>query len=400
MRILHVISSVAPRYGGPSKAVIEMCQELIRRNHDVDIFTTNADIEKRLEVPLQRRVDINGVPITYFPVQANNLYKLSLPLASALRRFTRDFDIVHTHSLYQFPATAAAHYCRRYRIPYVVRPHGTLDPFLFGHHRARKWLYEFLWERRNLKAAAAVQFTADQEMTLAQSLQIKFNGVVVPIGVSTPSPSNTSRRLHDFWPETKGKKVILFLGRVNFKKGLDILAEAFGNLARKREDIHLLIAGPDDEGYGDRVKAWLAGFDVLKRTTFTGMLTGEAKATVLSQSALFVLPSYSENFGIAVVEAMAAGLPVVISNRINICREVQQAGAGLVTNPRPLEISDAIELVLDDISASRLMSARGIALAKSFSWRTAGTQLVDMYDAILSKQRQTRSLDALDHELI
>src|SRR5262249_35803991 len=162
----------------------------------------------------------------------------SRPLARALAVSIREFDIVHIHSLYQFPATIAAYYCRRYGVPYVVRPHGTLDPFLYRRHRIRKWVYETLWERRNLAAAAAVHFPAEEEMELAGSLGLEFDGVVVPLGVELEELRVPTRRLADFWPETTGKKVLLFLGRINFKKGLDVLAQAFGAIARNRPDVH------------------------------------------------------------------------------------------------------------------------------------------------------------------
>ncbi len=387
MRILHVISSVAPRYGGPSKAVVEMCRELAKRGERAEIYTTNIDVDGRLDVPLEKAVEADGVRITYFPVEALSLYKISRPLASALRSSIPDFDVVHVHSLYQFPATVAAYYCRRYGVPYIVRPHGTLDPFLYRRHRMRKWLCEALWERRNLAAAAAVHFTAEEEMELAGSLGLRFRGVVVPLGVYLEKPPLSVCRLADFWPETAGKKVILFLGRINFKKGLDILAQAFGAIARNRNDVHLLLAGPDSEGYGSQVRHWLKEEGVFNKASFAGMLVGERKSVALAESAMFVLPSYTENFGIAVVEAMAAGLPVVISNRINIWREVSRVGAGIIVDPEARAVGVAINLLLDDPATAAQMGNRGSRLAREhFTWDAAGAKLVDLYRQIVSQR--------------
>jgi len=386
MRILHVISSVAPRFGGPSKAVLEICRELAKRGQQTEIYTTNIDVDRRLQVPLERPVEVDGVRITYFPVEAFNLYKLSRPLARALAASIPDFDIVHIHSLYQFPATIAAYYCRRYGVPYIVRPHGTLDPFLYRRHRIRKWVYETLWERRNLAAAAAVHFTAEEEMELAGSLRLRFRGVVVPLGVGLEEPPLATRRLSDFWPETAEKKTLLFLGRINFKKGLDILARAFGAIARNRPDIHLLLAGPDNEGFGSYVRRWLKEEGVLHKATFAGMLTGERKAVALARSAIFVLPSYTENFGIAVVEAMAAGLPVVLSNRVNIWREIDRSRAGLIVEPRMRPTADAINLLLDNPATAVQMGARGAKLAREqFSWDAASANLIDLYRQVVSQ---------------
>jgi glycosyltransferase involved in cell wall biosynthesis len=385
MRILHVISSVAARYGGPSKAVVEMCGELARRGERVEIYTTNIDVDGCLDVPLERAVEADGVRITYFPVEALSLYKISRPLARALRASIPNFDVVHVHSLYQFPATVAAYYCRRYGVPYIVRPHGTLDPFLYRRHRMRKWFYETLWERRNLAAAAAVHFTAEDEMELARSLGLRFRAVVVPLGVDLEKPPPSASCMADFWPETADKKVILFLGRINFKKGLDILVRAFGVIARNRDNVHLLLAGPDSDRYGSRVRHWLKEEGVLHKATFAGMLLGERKRVALAESAMFVLPSYTENFGIAVVEAMAAGLPVVISNRVNIWREVSRAGAGIIVDPQDRATADAMNLLMDEPATAAQMGECGTRLAREhFTWDAAGARLVALYRQVVS----------------
>jgi glycosyltransferase involved in cell wall biosynthesis len=391
MRILQVISSLAARDGGPAKAAIEMCRELLRRGEHAEIYTTNVDGKGCVDVSLGIPIDVRGVSVTYFPVNGSHYYKLSFAMAAALRANCLSFDIVHINSLYQFPSTIAAHYCRKFGVPYILRPHGTLDPFLFHRHRMRKSVYEALFDRRNLAAAAAVSFTAEEEMELARSLGLRFRGAIVPLGVDLDDLQLTTAkgRLDQLWPNTAGKKVALFLGRLNFKKGLDILARAFGTIARERQDVHLLLAGPDNEGYGDKVKQWLKDEGALDRVTFCGMITGREKAIALSQSTLFVLPSYTENFGIAVVEAMVAGMPVVISNKVNIWREVHRSGAGIVVNLESGELASAMISLLDDPGAAVRMGEIGRKLAsESFSWNTVGLKLTDLYRRVLSLQRR------------
>lgn len=355
MRILHVIPALAPRFGGPPKVVVEMCRELARRGEQVSIYTTNFDGPRKLDVPLLKTVhDDSGLDIRYFPVYPHTSYCLSVPLAAALKRDVPGYDIVHVHSLYRFSTTAAAHYCRVFGVPYVMRPHGTLDPFMFLRHRPRKWLYEALFDRPHLEGAAAVQFTALDEMELAKATGFALNGVIVPLGVK-PERAAGEADAEEFrarWPETRGKKVILFLGRVNFKKGLDLLVRAFGDVCRHRDDVHLFLAGPDDEGYGARVRRWLEDLGLLGRTTFSGMILGREKAAALAAAHVFVLPSYSENFGVAVVEALAGGLPTIISNKVNIWREVAQAGAGIVVNCDVAELKQALLEVLEESSAA------------------------------------------------
>ena len=364
-----------------------MCRDLRRRGTDAEIYTTNLDGRSTHEVPCGTPIEVGGAKITYFAVGASNFYKISPALAAALKRKIPDCDVVHIHSLYQFPSTVAAHYCRRFGVPYMVMPHGVLDPYLFRRHRGRKWMYELAFERHTLRAAAAVHFVTAEEMRLAQATGYRFRPVVAPFGVDVDQAIGERRpdAFASTWPETVGKKVILFFGRLNFKKGLDILARAFGRLARRRDDVVLVVAGPDTEGYGAKVRGWLEDEGVLDRTLFTGMLTGACKSAALSGATLFVLPSYSENFGIAVVEAMAAGQPVVISKHVNICREVADAEAGLVVNTDADEVANAMETLLDDPALTERMGLNGKRLVRDcFTWDSAGPNLMDLYRRVAS----------------
>jgi len=403
MRILHIIPSLAARDGGPAKVVVEMCCEIARRGAEAEIYTTNLDGRGVLDVPPGQAVKVGGVRVTYFPVDLSNYYKISRPLAAALKATIPNYDAVHIHSLYQFPSTVAAYYCLRYGVPYIVIPHGALDPFLFRRHRARKWLYEVAFERRNLGHAAAVQFTSEEESILAATHGLRLRSAVAPLGVNLDdSPRSIARgALGERWPETIGKKVLLYLGRINFKKGLDLLAQAFGRIARERADVHLLIAGPDSDGYAAKVRLWLSEQGVLDRTTFTGMVEGEGKAAALAESAMFVLPSYTENFGIAVVEAMAASLPVIISNRVNIWREIAAARAGLVVNPDAGEVADAMRTLLAWPERAAEMGRNGKDLAwKQFSWESAGTRLMELYADVISAKGSGRRAIALRDRVV
>jgi glycosyltransferase involved in cell wall biosynthesis len=392
MRILHVIPSLAARDGGPAKAAVEMCRELLRRGEHAEIYTTNAEGDGSLDVPLGRPVEVRGVSVVYFPINGGHYYKCSWNMNAALRANIPHYDVVHINSLYQFPSTAAAYYCRKYGVPYILLPHGTLDPYLFRRHPLRKRIYETLIERRNLERAAAVQFTSAEELRLASLSGLSFRGVVVPLGVEVeegiaPVPFRADR----IWPQLAGKRVVLFLSRVNFKKGLDILVRAFGQIHRRRTDVHLVIAGPDYDSYAAQVRRWLAEESALEAATFTEMVVGENKEVLLRDAKVFVLPSYSENFGIAVVEAMAAGLPVVISNRVNIWREIDAARAGLVVKPDAGEVAKATLTLLDNPTMAKEMGERGRCLAREgFSWRAAGDQLVRVYERVIGSRLDKR----------
>jgi glycosyltransferase involved in cell wall biosynthesis len=390
MKILHVIANLAPRYGGPSKACLEMARAVARLGHEVSIYTTNQDGPKELAVPLNRPVYRDGVAIRYFPIQPPRFWGTSLPLARALRQKIPAVDLVHLHSLYLFHNLVAGHYCRQYAIPYLMRPQGTLDPFIYRRHRWRKRLMEIMFENRNIRRAAALHFTTAEEAELAAPFTFQTPGLVVPLGIDSaelallPEPGRFRAR----HPELADKRIILFFGRVNFKKGLDILVKAFGAVARKREDVHLVIVGPDNEGWGDKVRAWLSGEGLLGRTTFTGMLLGPEKLAVLRDADMFVLPSYSENFGIAVIEAMAAGLPVIISDKVNIWREVQAGGAGRVIPCGAGPLAEQILELLAQPELARQMGQSGRTLVQErFQWPRIAQNLAAAYAQIIDQHR-------------
>jgi glycosyltransferase involved in cell wall biosynthesis len=395
MKILHVIANLAPRYGGPPKACWEMARAVAQLGHEVSIYTTNQDGPGELAVPLGQPVWQEGVEIRYFPIQPPRFWGTSLPLALGLRHKVPASDLVHIHSLYFFHSLVAGHYCRQNAIPYLVRPHGTLDPFIYRRHRWRKRLVEHLFEHRNIRRAAALHFTTAEEQALAAPYTFDTPGLVVPLGIGAhefaamPEPGSFRRR----HPEIGDKRIILFFGRVNFKKGLDILAKAFGAVARRRQDVHLVIAGPDNEGWGARVRTWLGEEGVLGRTTFTGMLLGPDKLAVLRDASMFVLPSYSENFGLAVIETMAAGLPVIISDKVNIWREVESAGAGKVIPCEAGKLTEAILDLLDKPEMARQMGQQGQALVRDeFQWPDIAVRLQETYAILIDRHRMSMKI--------
>ncbi len=358
------------------------------------LFSTNLDEwapwsrlsnPKTLEVPIDRSQSVNGVQIRYFATTWPSRFFVSPSMARELRRRVREFDLVHVHSLYLFPTLAATHYARRAGVPYIIRPHGTLDPFLRRRHRIRKGIYNLMIERRNLNQAAAIHYTAQDELELARPLGIRAPGVVVPLGVnpeefaSLPS-RGTFRRLH---PELEGKRLIVFLGRLTPKKGLDLLARAFALVAKACRDTRLVIAGPDDEGHGRLVRTWLKDAGVYEQTSIVGMLEGEAKRALLADTDVWVLPSYTENFGVAVIEAMACGLPVVITDKVGLHREVSAASAGLVVVCDAQELAAAIRRVLEDPVLPQQLSASAQELVRSqFTWDIAAKKLIRLYEVI------------------
>jgi glycosyltransferase involved in cell wall biosynthesis len=252
---------------------------------------------------------------------------------------------------------------------------------------------EAWFEKRNIRRAAALHFTTEEEMRLAQPYIGGVPGIVAPLGVDLREFQDlpAAGRFRERFPEIGQKQIILFLGRINFKKGLDLLAQAVFEVVRDRRVALLVVAGPENEGWSVRVKGWLQEAGILDHATFPGMLLGEEKLEVLRDAQMFVLPSYSENFGLAVVEAMACCLPVVISDKVNLWREVDAAGAGLVTSCAAAPLARAILQLLADPGLAVEMGQRGKTLvAEKFQWNGIALTLQSLYADIIAKYRKNR----------
>jgi glycosyltransferase involved in cell wall biosynthesis len=372
-----------------------MAQAMVKAGHEVSIYTTNIDYDTELDVPLDQPIFKNGVEIRYFPVQKPRFWVTSISLAIALSKVITKYDIVHIHSLYLFHVTVAAYLCRHSDIPYVISPHGTLDPYLYKWHRYRKRIVEFLFDNRNVKNADAIHFITREEQKLAKPYVLGTNSFVVPLGLNIEDYENLpplgTFRLQ--YPQLKDQRIILFFGRINFKKGLDILVKSFAKVAKVYNNVHLAIVGPDNEGYGEKVKEWLDQENISDRATFTGILQGVNKLAALRDADLFVLSSYTENFGIAVIEAMACGLPVVISNKVNIWEEICEAQAGRIC---PCEVDCFAKNMLEVLQNKKLaqeMGDNGKRLVKqSFQWNEIGKLLEREYRLLIQKRSETGKL--------
>lgn len=383
MRILHVIADLAQERGGPAEACVHMARGLAERGHEVRVLATDRGMNEGRPAWWSNSLEGARLDIRLHPLQFPRFFATSFPLARALVDAVRTSDIVHLHSLYLFHDMVTSRYCRRFGVPYIVRPHGTLDPFIWRRHRGRKQIVELLFQNRVLRQAAAIHYTTEEEMRLAQPHAKNAKGFVVPIGLDFeaygPRPPDAFRAR---WGEVGKRRILLFLGRLHPKKGLDILAEAFGALTRLRDDIHLVVAGPDD-GARATTEAALIRLGVRDRATFTGMLRGNDKLDAFHAAEVFVLPSRSENFGIAVVEAMACGVPVVVSDQVNIWREVVSAGAGAVASCEPAALSDAIKAMLDNPAQREEMGRRGAQIARArYDHRRVAAELEAAYRSV------------------
>jgi len=396
MKILHVIATLSPRSGGPSRSLNELTRFQALAGLDVTVFSTNKDNpEGVIDVPVNVPVLKNGVWFHYFSVQFSPLL-VSLPMAFALARSLKNFDLVHIHGLYRFPTTLAAYLSQRYRTPYLIQPHGSLDPFLYkrsSHNILAKRIYERMFDLPNLNAASAIHFTTLEEKLNTTFLNLKPPGIIVSNGIdwtrfeSLPPKGNMRRKLG-----LGDAPMILFLGRIAFIKGFDLLVEAFAKIAAHRNDAVLVIAGPDNDGYAKVVRKHIERKKLATKVHWPGMLYGREVLEAYVDADVFVLPSYSENFGLAVAEAMACGLPVVISDQVNIWADVSGAGSGYVVPLDSRKIADAILSIIEDKALGMRMGAAGRNLARSrYAYHRIVQELKNVYEEIInSKSTDTR----------
>ncbi|OGA54320.1 MAG: hypothetical protein A3G25_09930 [Betaproteobacteria bacterium RIFCSPLOWO2_12_FULL_63_13] len=414
-RILHVIPTIGGQHGGAPIACFDLCRELAKAGLEVSIYTTTIDAPYDWHMDQGGRTVRDGVEIRFFPVLGYRWYWISPMMYRALEANIPSCDVVHVHSLYRFHLPAAVHLCRKFGVPYIIKPHGSLDPFLFVRRRWRKSVHEMLFERPAICGAAAIQFTTDEERDLALRTSLfgkqksrvaeadrkygegseptqRSRNVVIAEGLSLDSgkaASDGGEKFLDRYPHLRGRELVLYLGRINFKKGLDILARAFGKVARIRPEAELVIAGPDQEGYAEQVRRWLIQEGVAERTTFTGMLWNQEKWSALCAADVFVLPSYTENFGLAVVEAMIAGCPVIISDKVNIWREISGVRAGIVVPCDVQQTADAITGLLANPERARELATNALQLVEQkFTWESVIVKMTELYDTLVVREAE------------
>jgi len=388
MRILHVVPSYIPafRYGGPIKSVHGLCKGLAELGHDVHVFTTNVDGPCDSDVPLGVPVDIDGVKVWYFPSKRLRRLYWSPPMARALAEKTSHFDLLHLHSIFLWPTWAAARVARREQIPYLIAPRGMLVKDLVN--RKSRWL-KTAWltfiERCNLERSAGIHVTSRLEEDDARQFGFRISAVYsVPNGIDIDEEvsgtlSPTLQQLLDCQ-----QSYILYLGRINWKKGLDRLIPALHYIP----GAHLVLAGNDEENYRPILDALAETCNVRDRITFTGPVQGADKAALLQHAAIVVLPSYSENFGNVVLEAMAVGCPVVVTPEVGAADIVREYCAGLVIDGNPATLGNGLRDMLKNTEELALMGKRGRrAVEEHFTWGAVANQMEPVYHQVLTVHR-------------
>jgi glycosyltransferase involved in cell wall biosynthesis len=326
MRLLHVIASIRSAGGGPVEAVRNLSAVHLRSGHSVEVVSLD---------------DPAGHEVRGFPLHLNalgpvrNTYSFTPAFVPWLRQNRARFDAVLINGLWQYHSFGAWRALRGSTTPYYVFPHGMLDPWFkrtFPLKHLKKSLYWPWADYRVLRDARAVLFTCEKEKLLApESFALyRANSVVTGLGTTPPPPGVDATAFLERYPDLRGKRLLFFMGRLHPKKGCDLLLEAFAATMAKDPAWRLVFAGPDDSNWQPALEARARALQIADRIVWTGMLRNTLKWSALAAAEVFALPSHQENFGIAVAESLACGVPVLISREVNIWHEIESANAGLV----------------------------------------------------------------------
>lgn len=392
MKVLHIVPSYFPAksHGGPIESVHNLNKWLVKRGVEVTVYTTDVNGSGRLDVPLGVPRDVDGVTVFYFPLSFR-AWEHSCAMTRAIRKNVKNFDLVHITSVFLSASTIGARFAQRCGVPYIISPRGSLmkEPLAMKSALLKK-IYLSLVEKKNLQGAAAIHFT-----TVREEKEYKGKGLPLAKGFIIPN----SFDMEKFLGEEAGSKIFrkkwsisdtaplaLFLSRISWKKGLDTLIPAFAEVAKKMSAVQLVIAGGDEEGYKKNVEFLISNYKLQNRVIFTGMLTGADRIAAYREADVFVLPSYSENFGMAVVEALAIGLPAVITEGVAISDRIREKDAGIVVKKEVSAVAEAMLRMLQQKGQLESMVENGKRLVREeFSPAAVAERFEEAYKESIEK---------------
>ena len=375
MRVFHVIPSLDPSAGGPTTALIGMASAQARTGLDVSVLTTwrqgqSPDVDKGLQQA--------GVKVTQMGPVTGALRRHP-DLAHQIDRLVSEADVVHIHSVWEEPQHLAARAAIKKGKPYIITPHGMLDPWSLAQKKWKKRLYMAWRLRRDLNQASALHFTTEAERDACRALGLKPQSVVTPLGISWDEFESLPPRdaLRRKYPQIGTRPILVFLGRIHPGKGVEYLVPA---LAHTRTNPILVLVGPDSKGFRSAIETMVDQAGLKDRVIFTGMLKGPDRIAALAGADLFALPSDHENFGMSVVESLAAGTPVIISNEVALSSEVIGGKVGSVVQRDPKAIATAIDSWLSDEPELAKVRDRCRTFARErFDWALIAKKWVKYY---------------------
>ncbi len=374
MRVLHVIPTLSSQYGGPVNAVLGMAAAQAKAGLDVRLISTDDKYEQNGNIP--------GFEIKIYPCRVKS-WHWSPQLGKALSNEVRWADLVTIHTLWNYPTFASARACRGADVPYVLRPAGMLDQWSLSQKRLKKSLYANFIEARTINGAAAMWFTSEEERESARLFNYHSPDFVIPLGVALQDyvelpEKGTFRRRFLIGPH---QRMVLFLGRLAPGKQPDLVLKSFAEVSSEFQDAILVIAGPDERGSLSKLQALAAELGIRDRVVFTGSLTREEVVAANHDADVFILPSLHESFGVAVIEAMAAGSPVIVSDKVALASWVTKSEAGIVAEDDKDALVLGLRHILKNPGIGLEMGKRGreVALTR-FTWEAIVPTLTDAYE--------------------
>ncbi|MEH1792150.1 MULTISPECIES: glycosyltransferase [unclassified Nostoc] len=397
MKILHIIPSVASVRGGPSQAVLETVKALRNQGVAAEIVTTNDNGNNLLDVPLGKPIEYKQVPVQFFSrfspkVTSIREFAFSSQLTTWLWQNAKKYDLLHIHAIFSYASTVAMAIARFQGIPYIVRPLGQLCEWSLQQSARRKQIYLNLIERSNLNHSQALHLTSEQEQQEVSRLALSPPSFVLPHGLSIPPAiPNVRSRLREHLQVPADEPIILFLSRLHPKKGLDYLIPALGKLTNYR--FTFVIAGSGSKEYEAEIESLIVSNGMRDRTHFAGFVTGEEKNLFIQGSDIFALTSYAENFGIAVLEALAVGIPVVVTPGVALAAVVQQNKLGYVPELDVQAIAEAVDCYLSHPQAIKDMGDRARKLVlENYTWNHIAENLMEIYTKLIKQQLLSQTL--------
>jgi glycosyltransferase involved in cell wall biosynthesis len=371
MRVLHVIPALAVRHGGPSFAAADMVQALRNAGVECEIVCTQDGQGRHYD-----SLWPEGAPAWVHHLRAGPLasFAYSHELDPWLRQRVAGFDLVHIHGLFRYSTRIAARNAARLRVPYVITPHGALDEWGLRRRRIAKALYLRLVEAPTLRRAAGLHCTSRAEARSPAITRLGRPVFIIPIGVGL-RPS-----LH---PGSAAGETVLFLSRLDPKKRLEMLLQALPRLISDHPNLRCVVAGNGEAAYETRLRRLAARLQLGDRVVFEGLVTGTSKQKLFDQADVFVLPSEDESFGVAVAEAMAAGVPVVVTHGVALSEEIAQNQAGMVVEDTPAALAGGIDYLLREREAAHRLARNARRLMiEQFAWHAVTAKLTEMYQAV------------------
>lgn len=373
LRVLHVIPSLEKEFGGPAFALLEMVREQRAQGVTVSILTTNS----------QRQIP--NVVLKSFRACPNS-YRFSLPLYLWLEKNIEKYDVVHIHSIFNFPTLAASRLAQKYKVPYIIRTCGQLYQNCLYQKKMKKMAYIKLFEANNLKKAGFIHYTTLDEKESA-GIVTSHHSYVLGLGVSE-CPKISRGKFSALFPGLSDKKIILFMGRIHPHKGINLLLSSLPKAFFDSLDWVLVLAGSGDRKYFESLQEFVAKNNLGQKVKFIGPVIGERKHAILQYAKIFILPSQSENFGIVVAETLVCGRPVAISDKVALSKSVKENKSGYIFPLTSQSIGKTITVIIRNESMLEKMAINAKRQGRTqFNWSEITREQISYYQKAIKNNR-------------